>query len=72
MSFGRQRDSIAVYREKQAAAATPQAPPKDDKVQREMHRRILEKKCESSPNLLRKKSESLSQVKVTIFIIYLI
>ena len=64
MSFGRQRDSIAVYRDKQAALHTPVAAPsaaKEENGHRDLQRRMLEKKSESSPSLIRKK-EALSQV----------
>lgn len=58
-----------MYRDKQAAAAAAadavvlatHAPIKEEKIHREMHPRMLDKKSESSPNLLRKK-ETRSQV----------
>lgn len=58
-AFSRLRDSLAMSRDRQS----PLFPPvKDDRVHKEIHRRLLEKKkYESSPNLLRKK-EAISQV----------
>ncbi|KAI9560901.1 hypothetical protein GHT06_011855 [Daphnia sinensis] len=57
-AFSRLRDSIAMSRDRQSPLFTPI---KDDRVHKEIHRRMLEKKkYESSPNLLRKK-EAISQ-----------
>lgn len=68
MSFGRQRDSIAVYREKQQQQAAHHPPipaaavaPKEEKAKPDMKHRMLDKRSESSPNLTRKK-QTLSQV----------
>lgn len=59
LMFSRVRDSIALSRDKPMLLLTPEK--KDDRVHKEIQRRLLEKKYESSPNLLRKK-EALSQV----------
>lgn len=59
LMFSRARDSIAMSRDKQTPLFTPI---KDDRVHKEIQRRLLEKKYESSPNLLRKK-EAISQVE---------
>ncbi|XP_059350656.1 F-actin-monooxygenase MICAL3-like isoform X8 [Daphnia carinata] len=57
-AFSRLRDSIAMSRDRQSPLFTPI---KDERVHKEIHRRMLEKKkYESSPNLLRKK-EAISQ-----------
>jgi hypothetical protein len=56
--FSRIRDSIAMSRDRQSPLFSPI---KDDRVHKEIQRRMLEKKYESSPNLVRKK-EAISQV----------
>ena len=57
-SFGRLRDSITIRRENQV---THSGAAKEEVKPKELQRRSLEKKYESSPNLVRKK-EAISQV----------
>ncbi|XP_046461046.1 F-actin-monooxygenase MICAL3-like isoform X11 [Daphnia pulex] len=57
LMFSRIRDSIAMSRDRQSPLFSPI---KDDRVHKEIQRRMLEKKYESSPNLVRKK-EAISQ-----------
>ena len=65
--FSRVRDSIAMSRDKPNPLFTPITPIKDDRVHKEIQRRMLEKKYESSPNLVRKKeAKPISQVAIDV------